>query len=167
MSSFQPDLVPFFEWSVLHFFDHVILCSLQCFLCHCPMIFNLLQSCCYSRYWSCSCWLVDMWGMSQDQLVWCFLCSVRWPQVSCILGKQKPFCPCMLVICAHHSKLLFWRLVGPFTLAISLWVVGCAYALFYTQEVAEFCHKVTCEAGVAVQYDFLGQAIVWYHMTGI
>jgi hypothetical protein len=35
------------------------------------------------------------------------------------------------------------------------------------KKTAKFCSEFRCEMDISVQDDFAGDAIMWYHMTGI
>jgi hypothetical protein len=35
------------------------------------------------------------------------------------------------------------------------------------KKTAEFCGKFRCESDISVQDDLVGDAIMWYHVTGV
>ncbi len=58
-------------------------------------------------------------------------------------------------------------MIGPFGLAVRLWVVCHADVLFDVQVFAEFLHCSGSESGVLVRYHFLGEAVVWKNVFAV
>ena len=70
-----------------------------------------------------------LWGVSYQQVEWCFLCRGGWPRVLCILGEGEPFMPVVLLCPTEDAQILFESLIGSLTSSIGLRVIRCADVL--------------------------------------
>ena len=82
------------------------------------------------------CWLVDLWGVSYEEVKRGFLRCCGWPRVFGVLREGEPCMPVVLLSSAKYSEVLFQGLIGSFTCSISLRVVCCTDVLLDVKKAA-------------------------------
>ena len=76
--------------------------------------------------------------MSHLEFVWDFLGCTQGLTAYNVLHHREPFCPIIGLVITEDSQQSFHRLICPFQLLISLWVVGCAQVLCDSQHTTQF-----------------------------
>ena len=93
-----------------------------------------------------------------DEVKWGFLGGRVGPCVSGVLCQQQPICPLVLFCTTVQPQVLFQALIHPLALAIRLGVEGQGDVLCDAKDITKFSAEMGSEVGVAVGYDFLGEA---------
>ena len=75
--------------------------------------------------------------------------------------------PVILLCSTEDAQILFEGLVGSFTSSIGLRVIRCADVLMDIEKAAKFCGEFGCEADISVRNDFVGNAVMRDHVSGI
>lgn len=78
--------------------------------------------------------------------------------------KRDPFKAIILMLIDEEVEVLLNLLVDPFSLTISLWVIGCRGGNFNTKELVQLMHELGYKLCASVTDDLLGKSMEFPHM---